>query len=165
MSENKTDVSAPEKVSGSFVQAPVAQAPTPASKELTLPEMLTRIYEVEVFIGKTLKDTNELLATVLANQGKLQVAPVQAAPTPAPVASNDPKLAKISAALADFKDAEQKPVLTINANENTMFYIIKTTGFLGTDVFAKIARLIKTDFGGEYVSQGKASHFRISKQA
>lgn len=159
------NISAP--VSGSFVKAPEVQSPTPAPKELTQSELLTRIYEVEVFIGKTLKDTNELLATVLANMGKLQVPSIQApvlAPTTmtAPIPT-DPKLAKITTALIEFKDAEQKPVLTINATENNMFYIIKTTGFLGTDVFAKIARLIKTDFGGEYVSQGKASHFRISK--
>ena len=67
MAENQNS-STPEKVSGSFVKAPEVQAPVPVAKELTLNEMLTRIYEVEVFIGKTLKDTNELLATVLENE-------------------------------------------------------------------------------------------------
>jgi hypothetical protein len=164
MAEINQNVSTPEKVQGSFVKATETQAPVPVAKELTQSELLTRIYEVEVFIGKTLKDTNELLATMLANQGKLQMsAPIPVSTAPVPAVSNDPKLAKIVAALADFKDDKQSPLLNINANENNMFYIVKTTGFLGSDVFAKIARLIKTDFGGEYVSQGKASHFRISK--
>lgn len=159
MTENQKLASEPVKTS--FVKPEAQVVPT---KELTHSELLTRIYEVEVYIGKTLKDTNELLATVLANQGKLQVQALVVSPTiPAPVAPTDPKMAKIITALAEFKNDKQGPALTVNDTENNMFYIVKTTGFLGSDVFAKVARLIKSEFNGEYVSQGKASHFRISK--
>jgi len=141
-----------------------------AEKKVSTSELLVRIYEVEVYIGKQMHDMNELLATVLANMGKLQapvVNTVNNAPAPAqpaPVATpTDAKMAKIAASLAEFKNDKNEPSLTINGDENNMFYIIRTTGFLGTDIFAKVARKIKTEFGGEYVSQGKASHFRISK--
>lgn len=40
------------------------------------------------------------------------------------------------------------------------FYIIKTRQFLGPETFAKIAGFIRT-LGGEYVSAGKDSHFRL----
>lgn len=152
MSENQTQVA--PKVEGSFAK------PETASQKENHSELLTRIYEVETYIAKLLKDNNELLATVLANQGKLT--PVAQVPV-APVQSTDAKLDKIVAALAEYKNEKNGPALTVNATENNMFYIIKTTGFLGSDVFASVARKIKNDFGGEYVSQGKASHFRISK--
>jgi hypothetical protein len=162
MAENKTDVSAPEKVSGSFVQVPVAQAPAPAPKELTLPEMLTRIYEVEVFATKTLKDIAELLTTVLANQNKPSVQALLASAS-VPVQSDGSKISKIISALSEFKNEKGGPALSVMANDAEGFYIVKTTGFLGSATFAKVARLIKADFNGEYISQGKASHFRISK--
>ena len=160
--ENKSE----EK--GSFVRPPEQQPAPLIPKQLTIPEQLSRIYEVSCFIGKTLKDTNELLTSMLANLSKMQIqvphaySPTQSTPS-APVIPKDSKLAKIVDTLAEFKNNENAPALIVNDVENNMFYIVKTTGFLGTELFAKIARLIKTEFNGEYVSQGKASHFRISK--
>ena len=40
--------------------------------------------------------------------------------------------------------------------------IIRPRGYLGAETFAKIATIIR-DVGGEYVSAGKESHFRVSK--
>ncbi len=42
------------------------------------------------------------------------------------------------------------------------FIIIKPKAFLGTN-FAKIASAVK-GMGGEYISAGKDSHFRVPKQ-
>ena len=42
------------------------------------------------------------------------------------------------------------------------FIIVKPRRFLGSDNFAKIASIIR-DLGGEYVSAGRNSHFKISK--
>jgi virulence-associated protein VagC len=41
-------------------------------------------------------------------------------------------------------------------------WIIKPRQFLQTSDFAEIARIVK-QYGGEYVSAGKSSHFRIPK--
>jgi len=43
------------------------------------------------------------------------------------------------------------------------YIIIKTRRFLGSDNFAKIASIVRS-LGGEYVSAGKESHFRIPRK-
>jgi len=42
------------------------------------------------------------------------------------------------------------------------FIVVKPRRFLGSDNFAKIASIVR-DLGGEYISEGKNSHFKISK--
>jgi hypothetical protein len=44
--------------------------------------------------------------------------------------------------------------------ERDGFLVIKPKGFLGAEVFAKVAEVIKS-YNGEYVSAGKSSHFRV----
>lgn len=41
--------------------------------------------------------------------------------------------------------------------------LIKPRQFLGSDNFAKIASIVRAS-GGEYISAGKESHFRIAKK-
>jgi|YelNatPaOPRAMG01_1025707.scaffolds.fasta_scaffold112922_3 hypothetical protein len=48
----------------------------------------------------------------------------------------------------------------VSFEEAGNYLIIKPAGFLGSENFAKIADIVKTK-GGEYVSSGKNSHFRI----
>lgn len=48
----------------------------------------------------------------------------------------------------------------LSFEEKEGFYIIKPRQFLGSENFAKIADIVKTK-GGEYISSGKNSHFRI----
>lgn len=47
--------------------------------------------------------------------------------------------------------------------ETEKHIIIKPRGYLGSENFAKIASIVR-EAGGEYVSAGKGSHFRISKE-
>jgi len=44
------------------------------------------------------------------------------------------------------------------------FIMIKPTGFLGSDNFARIAQVVRERLGGEYISAGKESHFRVPKK-
>jgi len=46
--------------------------------------------------------------------------------------------------------------------EKEEWIVIRPKQFLGSDNFAKIAAVVR-GLGGEYVSGGKASHFRVSK--
>lgn len=46
--------------------------------------------------------------------------------------------------------------------EHEKFVIVKPRRFLGSDNFAKIASIIR-DLGGEYISAGKNSHFKVPK--
>jgi hypothetical protein len=42
--------------------------------------------------------------------------------------------------------------------------LVKPLGFLGGGNFRKVANIVKGELGGEYVSAGKDSHFRIPKR-
>lgn len=46
--------------------------------------------------------------------------------------------------------------------ENGSFIIVKPRRFLGSDNFAKIASIVR-NLGGEYISAGKNSHFKVPK--
>jgi hypothetical protein len=46
--------------------------------------------------------------------------------------------------------------------ESGNLIIVKPRRFLGSDNFAKIASIVR-DLGGEYVSAGRNSHFRVPK--
>ncbi len=50
----------------------------------------------------------------------------------------------------------------LNFEETETYVIIKPRQYLGSDNFAKIAAIIR-GMGGEYVSAGRESHFRVSK--
>ncbi len=47
--------------------------------------------------------------------------------------------------------------------ESGNFIIVKPRRFLGSNNFAKIASVVR-DLGGEYVSAGRNSHFKITKK-
>jgi len=44
------------------------------------------------------------------------------------------------------------------------FIMIMPSGFLGPENFAKVAEVVRNRLGGEYVSAGKSSHFRVPKK-
>ena len=50
----------------------------------------------------------------------------------------------------------------LNFEVEEQFCILKPRTFLGSDNFAKIASIVR-DIGGEYISAGKQSHFKVSK--
>ena len=47
--------------------------------------------------------------------------------------------------------------------ETGKFVVVKPRRFLGSDNFSKVASVIR-ELGGEYVSAGKNSHFKVSKK-
>jgi len=47
--------------------------------------------------------------------------------------------------------------------ENGTFIIVKPRRFLGSDNFAKIASIVR-NLGGEYISAGRNSHFKVPKE-
>lgn len=51
----------------------------------------------------------------------------------------------------------------LNIEERNDYIIIKPRQFLGSENFAKIASTVR-GMGGEYISAGKDSHFRVSKR-
>lgn len=51
----------------------------------------------------------------------------------------------------------------LDFKEETNYIIIKPKQFLGSENFAKIASITR-ELGGEYISAGRDSHFRVSKK-
>src|SRR4030066_1769741 len=51
----------------------------------------------------------------------------------------------------------------LNFEEKTDYIMIKPRQFLGSENFAKIASTVR-GMGGEYISAGKDSHFRVLKK-
>jgi hypothetical protein len=51
----------------------------------------------------------------------------------------------------------------LNFEEKDDYIIIKPRQYLGSENFSKIASVVRRA-GGEYVSAGKASHFRVPRQ-
>ena len=51
----------------------------------------------------------------------------------------------------------------LNIDERNDYIIIKPKQFLGSENFAKIASAVR-GLGGEYISAGKDSHFRVPKK-
>jgi len=65
--------------------------------------------------------------------------------------------------LDQLKEAIPKELAdTLTFEEKEEYFIIRPKGYLGSENFAKVLDTIKS-FGGEYISQGKNSHFRILK--
>jgi len=51
----------------------------------------------------------------------------------------------------------------LSFEEKDQYVVIKPRQFLGSENFSKIASIVR-GVGGEYVSAGKASHFRVPKK-
>jgi hypothetical protein len=108
--------------------------------------------------GQRLRTITELTPSMKIEATTTPIQPTASQDSaPVPITVNDPKLLKIKEALKEFADS-----LEIDSNSSTMYYIIKIKKYLGTENFAKIASIIRA-LGGSYTSQGKASHFEISK--
>ena len=87
-------------------------------------------------------------------------------PTPAPVAVSPaaPTPTARMRSVADIRPIFPKELERMLTFEETGKYIvIKPRQYLGSENFAKIASLVRSA-GGEYVSAGKESHFRVSRE-
>ena len=81
-------------------------------------------------------------------------------PSAAPVLPSDIRSAE------DVQKVFPQDLLSMLYFEETDEHVlVKPRLYLGSDNFRRIANIIRDQLGGEYVSAGKDSHFRISKKA
>jgi len=87
------------------------------------------------------------------------------APTPTPVPSAPaPTAAARMKSIVDIKTLFTKDLEDMLFFEETGKYIvIKPRQYLGSENFAKIASVVRSA-GGEYISAGKESHFRVPRE-
>jgi hypothetical protein len=125
-------------------------------------ESLTkRVDELVVILNGIMEDLHQVSAS-LKSIAVSQISHPIAAP---PISHALPQALERSKALEDVKmmfpdDLEN----LLSFEEKDEYIIIKPRQFLGSENFSKIASTVR-GMGGEYVSAGKASHFRVPKKA
>ncbi len=113
-------------------------------------------------ILKALSDISEEMRSVSASMKSLaggQIAQPTAtqAPTPPMAGAKQRSLDEIRMSFPEELEAR------LSFEEKGDYMIIKPKQFLGSENFAKIASAVR-GMGGEYISAGKDSHFRVPKK-
>lgn len=63
-------------------------------------------------------------------------------------------------AIANALPEKAQDLINLESKDGTIF--VRPKQYLGSELFAKVSSIIREQFGGEYVSEGKNSHFRVS---
>jgi len=125
-------------------------------KKPSVEEVLQRIDQLLV----VLKDISQDLADISKSLKGAGVPPPVTAPSPAPTPAPAGPLRSVKDIRTLFpKEFEDM----LNFEETPKYIIIKPRQFLGSENFAKIAAIVR-GAGGEYISAGKESHFRVSRE-
>jgi len=131
------------------------------SEEKEKVEKLTeRIDDLLMILNRVAEDLRQVSAS-LKSLAVSQITQPVATPAPTPVT---PEISGKETSIEDIKMSFPEDLETLLSFEEKEDYIvIKPRQFLGSDKFAKIASVVR-ETGGEYVSAGKESHFRIPKK-
>ena len=127
-----------------------------SEKKPTAEELAQRIDQLLIIlkeISEDLTDISKHLKTESPAAQATTLTPSAPAPTATGIRS-----------VADIRTVFPKELESMLFFEDTGNYImIKPRQYLGSDNFAKIASLVRGE-GGEYISAGKESHFRVPKE-
>jgi hypothetical protein len=132
-------------------------------------ERLTKRVDELVVILNDIEEDLRQVSSSLKSLAVSQITQVSRAPSPIPVSPTPslpgaPKLSERVKEIEDIKmmfpeDLED----LLSFEEKDEYVVIKPRQFLGSDNFSKIASAVRS-MGGDYVSAGKASHFRVPKK-
>jgi len=126
-----------------------------------LEKLVERIDELLVVLNRVAEDLRQVSISLKSMAVSQLPQPMTIPPTPAPVL---PKVPERVQAIDDIKMMFPEDLENLLSFEEKEDYImIKPRQFLGSENFAKIASAVR-GIGGEYVSAGKASHFRVPKK-
>jgi len=125
-----------------------------SEKKPSVEEVLQRIDQLLV----VLKDISQDLADISKSLKATGVPSPVTGPTPAPTPVEHMRSVKDIRTLFP-KELEDM----LNFEETGKYIIIKPRQYLGSENFAKIASIVRGT-GGEYISAGKESHFRVSRE-
>jgi len=125
-----------------------------SEKKPSVEEVLQRIDQLLV----VLKEISQDLADISKSLKEAGVPLPIAAPTPAQAPAERMRSVKDIRTLFP-KELEDM----LNFEETGKYIIIKPRQYLGSENFAKIASIVRST-GGEYISAGKESHFRVSRE-
>jgi hypothetical protein len=129
-----------------------------SEKKPTNEEVLQRIDQVLVVLRDILQDLSDISKTLKATS--TQPSGI-AAPAPTPMPAAPAGALRSATEVRTLFPTEFENML--NFTETPQYIIIKPRQFLGSDNFAKIAAIVRSN-GGEYISAGKESHFRLPRE-
>ena len=129
------------------------------SEKQRIEELLRRLDESLIILRDVLNDLQEISKSLRSSEAA-PPAPSMPAPQPSPM---PPPAGAVRRGIDDVKMMFPKDLEgLLTYTEKGEYIIIKPRQYLGSENFAKIASVIR-GAGGEYISAGKESHFRIPK--
>ncbi len=134
-----------------------------------LAQLLAKVDELTITLNKVSDELRSVSASLKSLAvGQITQAPAGAvhAPPVTPTASLPSTLSSSSKlrSLDDIRMSFPEELETrLSFEEKGDYIIIKPKQFLGSDNFAKIASAVR-GMGGEYISAGRDSHFRVPKK-
>jgi hypothetical protein len=123
-----------------------------------LEKLVERIDEVLMVLGKISEDLRTLSASIKSMAVSQITQPVPQAPVPVSHEVHEKKTTE-DIRMAFPENLEH----LLGFEEKGEYIIIKPKQFLGSENFAKIASAVR-GMGGEYISAGRDSHFRVPKK-
>jgi hypothetical protein len=131
-----------------------------SSDKEKLDQLLGRVEEILLVLGKVSEDLRSISASMKSLAvGQITQPPAQA-PAPAPAAREASKQRSVDEIRMSFPEELEA---RLSFEDKGDFIIVKPKQFLGSENFAKIASAVR-GMGGEYISAGKDSHFRVPKK-
>jgi hypothetical protein len=137
-----------------FVKTVVLGALLMGEEKVNIQELAQKVDELLNVLNVIAGDLAEVSKSLKSVSGPAAAPAISAAP-----AASSEKKRGINEVKQEFS-AELAGMLLFE--ENGSFVIVKPRRFLGSDNFAKIASVVR-ELGGEYVSAGRNSHFKIGK--
>jgi hypothetical protein len=125
----------------------------------SLEKLAEKIDELLLVLNKISEDVRSVSASIKASLGIKATQPATQVPTPVYLGGQGAKKAVDDVRLAFPEDLEA----LLSFQEKKDYIMVKPKQFLGSENFAKIASTVR-GLGGEYISAGKDSHFRVPKK-
>jgi hypothetical protein len=126
-----------------------------------LNQLMLKVEELAVTLGKVSEELRSVSSSLrsLATGQASQLPPAQTVQAPA-AREATPKQRSVDEIRLSFPEELEN---RLGFEEKDDYIIIKPKQFLGSENFAKIASAVR-GMGGEYISAGKESHFRVPKK-
>ena len=138
-----------------------------STDRMKVDNLTKRVDELVVILSGIAEDLRQVSAS-LKSLSVQQITQPVAAPPPlslgqSPTVAGAPRVAEKSKAIEDLRTMFPEDLESmLNFEEKDDYIIIKPRQYLGSENFSKIASVVR-QAGGEYVSAGKASHFRVPR--
>jgi hypothetical protein len=123
-----------------------------------LERLVERVDEILVLLSRISEDLRTVSTSIKSMVGSQVTQPVTQPAAPVSHEIHEKKTIE-DIRLAFPEDLEH----LLNFEEKDDYIMVKPRQFLGSENFAKIASAVR-GMGGEYISAGKASHFRVPKK-